>query len=151
MQQGRDNSTSGKQVERRSDCTQTVGSHLVQKSLRTINFKKPGQHLLTGGQSEQIPVGWNLFIYIFYYQWSSSGVQYLLTLSNLSYPQIVQKYKEFIAQISLFKIDLLLFISVMHMAEKWQGAKMKLLLIFRGGHRLITQTAGVKREAQSNQ
>lgn len=37
------------------------------------------------------------------------------------------------------------------MAEKWQGAKMKLLLIFRGGHRLITQTAGVKREAQSNQ
>lgn len=69
----------------------------------------------------------------------------------MSYSQIVQKYKEFIAQISLFIIALLLFISIRHMAEKWQGAKMKLLLIFRGGHRLITQTAGVKREAQSNQ
>lgn len=75
----------------------------------------------------------------------------MLTLSNLSHPQIVQKYKEFVAQISLFKIALLLFVSVRHMAEKWQGARMKLLLIFRGGHWLITQTAGVKREAQSNQ
>lgn len=37
------------------------------------------------------------------------------------------------------------------MAKKWQDAKMKLLLIFRRGHWLITQTAGVKREAQSNQ
>ena len=75
----------------------------------------------------------------------------MLTEGNLNYPRIVQKHKEFITQISLFKIDLLLFISAVHMAGKWHSARMKLLLIFRGGHQLITQTAGVKREAQSNQ
>ena len=75
----------------------------------------------------------------------------MLTEGNLNYPRIVQKHKEFITQISLFKIDLLLFISAVHVAGKWQSARMKLLLIFRGGHQLITQTAGVKREAQSNQ
>lgn len=37
------------------------------------------------------------------------------------------------------------------MAGKWHSARIKLLLIFEGGHWLITQTAGVKRVAQSNQ
>lgn len=75
----------------------------------------------------------------------------MLTEGNLNYPRIVQKHKEFITQISLFKTDLLLFIGAAHMAGRWQSARVKLLLISRGGHQLIIQTAGVKRGAQSNQ
>lgn len=64
----------------------------------------------------------------------------MLTEGNLELSTDGSKTQKFITQISLFKIDLLLFISAVHMAGKWLKCQNETALIFRGGHQLITQT-----------